>query len=69
MFSEIGIGDLTAHAPGQRWAQTSFEFRKGKAFPVISGIVVAAENEDTILEVSGTCSVFPFSVRANYLLL
>jgi xeroderma pigmentosum group C-complementing protein len=32
--------------------QTSFEFRKGKAFPVISGIVVAAENEDTILEAS-----------------
>lgn len=32
--------------------QTGFEFRKGKAFPVISGIVVAAENEDTILEAS-----------------
>ncbi|KAH9985042.1 hypothetical protein BJV74DRAFT_946268 [Russula compacta] len=31
-------------------AVTSFEFRKGKAYPVISGIVVAAENEDTILE-------------------
>ena len=48
MFSEIGSGDLTIHAP----LQTSFEFRKGKAFPVISGIVVAAENEDTILEAS-----------------
>ncbi|KAI0248652.1 hypothetical protein BJV78DRAFT_1131036 [Lactifluus subvellereus] len=31
-------------------AVTSFEFRKGKAFPVISGVVVAAENEDIILE-------------------
>ncbi|KAF8485445.1 Rad4 beta-hairpin domain 3-domain-containing protein [Russula emetica] len=31
-------------------AVTSFEFRKGKAFPVISGIVVATDNEDTILE-------------------
>ncbi|KAF8264379.1 hypothetical protein EI94DRAFT_1772689 [Lactarius quietus] len=31
-------------------AVTSFEFRKGKAFPVISGVVVAAENEDTLRE-------------------
>ncbi|KAH9992061.1 hypothetical protein BJV77DRAFT_1060568 [Russula vinacea] len=31
-------------------AVTSFEFRKGKAYPVISGIVVVAENEDIILE-------------------
>jgi hypothetical protein len=52
MFSEIGSDDLTGHA----LAQTSFEFRKGKAFPVISGIVVAAENEETILEAS------PFSL-------
>ncbi|KAI9443537.1 Rad4-domain-containing protein [Lactarius indigo] len=32
-------------------AVTSFEFRKGKAFPVISGVVVSAENEDTVREV------------------
>ncbi|KAH9053373.1 hypothetical protein EDB87DRAFT_1651420 [Lactarius vividus] len=31
-------------------AVTSFEFRKGKAFPVISGVVVSAENEDTVRE-------------------
>ena len=48
IFPEIGSGDLTTHAR----SQTSFEFRKGKAFPVLSGIVVAAENEDTILEAS-----------------
>lgn len=48
MFSEIGTGDLTRHP----LVQTSFEFRKGKAFPVISGIIVAAENEDIILEAS-----------------
>lgn len=33
-------------------AVTSFEFKKGRAFPVISGIVVASENEQTILEAS-----------------
>jgi len=47
---------ILPHVLGHRWAQTSFEFRKGKAFPVISGIVVAAENEDTILEASVLCS-------------
>ncbi|KAL5501487.1 hypothetical protein ACEPAH_8747 [Sanghuangporus vaninii] len=31
-------------------AVTSFEFKKGRAFPVVSGIVVAAENEETLLE-------------------
>ncbi|KAI5119046.1 hypothetical protein M0805_005912 [Coniferiporia weirii] len=31
-------------------AVTSFEFKKGRAFPVISGIVVAAENEEALLE-------------------
>ncbi|KAI0322385.1 Rad4-domain-containing protein [Amylostereum chailletii] len=31
-------------------AVTSFEFKKGRAFPVLSGIVVAAENEEAILE-------------------
>ncbi|THH11143.1 hypothetical protein EW145_g849 [Phellinidium pouzarii] len=30
-------------------AVTSFEFKKGRAFPVISGIVIAAENEETLL--------------------
>lgn len=34
--------------------QTSFEFRKGKAFPVISGVVVATENEETVREVRAT---------------
>jgi hypothetical protein len=43
-----------------RRAQTSFEFRKGKAFPVISGIVVATANEDTTLEVSGRSRRFFF---------
>ena len=47
---------ILSHVLGHRYAQTSFEFRKGKAFPVISGIVVAAENEDTILEASVLCS-------------
>jgi len=32
--------------------QTSFEFKKQRAFPVITGIVAAAEHEDTIVEVS-----------------
>lgn len=32
-------------------AVTSFEFKKGRAFPVVSGIVIAAENEETLLEV------------------
>ncbi|KAL5520128.1 hypothetical protein ACEPAG_1788 [Sanghuangporus baumii] len=31
-------------------AVTSFEFKKGRAFPVVSGIVVAAENEEILLE-------------------
>ncbi|EMD39582.1 hypothetical protein CERSUDRAFT_111894 [Gelatoporia subvermispora B] len=31
-------------------AVTGFEFKKRRAFPVITGIVVAAENEETILE-------------------
>ncbi|KAI0042401.1 Rad4-domain-containing protein [Auriscalpium vulgare] len=31
-------------------AVTSFEFKKGKAFPVLTGIVTASENEQTILE-------------------
>ncbi|KAI0345889.1 Rad4-domain-containing protein [Trametopsis cervina] len=31
-------------------AVTGFEFRKGRAFPVITGVVVAAENEETLLE-------------------
>ena len=33
-------------------AVTSFEFKKGRAFPVITGIVIASENEETLLEVS-----------------
>lgn len=31
-------------------AVTSFEFRKGKAFPVISGVVIATENEEIVRE-------------------
>ncbi|KAI0032580.1 hypothetical protein K488DRAFT_49600 [Vararia minispora EC-137] len=31
-------------------AVTGFEFKKGRAFPVITGIIVAAENEEPILE-------------------
>ncbi|GBE85109.1 Rad4-domain-containing protein [Sparassis crispa] len=31
-------------------AVTGFEFKKRRAFPIISGIVVAAENEQTVLE-------------------
>ena len=33
-------------------AQTGFEFKKRRAFPVITGVVVAAENEQALLEVS-----------------
>lgn len=32
--------------------QTGFEFKNRRAFPVINGIVVAAENESTLLEVN-----------------
>ena len=35
--------------------QTGFEFKKRRAYPILKGIVVAAENEDVILEV---CSFF-----------
>lgn len=31
--------------------QTGFEFKKRRAFPVITGIVVATENEEATLEV------------------
>ena len=31
--------------------QTGFEFKKRRAFPVIEGVVVAIENEATLLEV------------------
>ncbi|KAH8114490.1 Rad4-domain-containing protein [Phellopilus nigrolimitatus] len=31
-------------------AVTSFEFKKGRAFPVLSGIVVASDNEEVLLE-------------------
>lgn len=33
-------------------AVTSFEFKKGRAIPVIQGIVIAEENEQNMLEVS-----------------
>ncbi len=45
-------------------AQTSFEFRKGRAFPVVSGIVVAENNEDIILEVGARSRLF---LLANWL--
>jgi hypothetical protein len=31
--------------------QTGFEFRKRRAFPIVEGVVVAAENEGALLEV------------------
>ena len=31
--------------------QTGFEFKKRRAFPIIEGVVVAAENETVLLEV------------------
>jgi Rad4 beta-hairpin domain 3 len=31
--------------------QTGFEFKKRRAFPIIEGVVVAAENEAVLLEV------------------
>lgn len=31
--------------------QTGFEFKKRKAYPVVEGIVIAAENEAVLLEV------------------
>ena len=33
-------------------AVTSFEFKKGAAFPVLQGIVIAEEHEETMLEVN-----------------
>jgi hypothetical protein len=38
--------------------QTSFEFRQGRAYPVLTGIVIAAENEEMVTEVGvrQTCS-------------
>ena len=33
------------------FTQTGFEFKKRRAFPVLTGIVVAAENEAALLEV------------------
>jgi xeroderma pigmentosum group C-complementing protein len=33
--------------------QTGFEFKKQRAIPVITGIVVAEEQESIVLEVSG----------------
>lgn len=32
-------------------AVTGFEFKKRRAFPIVSGIVIAAENEELLLEV------------------
>ena len=32
-------------------AVTGFEFKKGKAFPILEGIVITEENEETMLEV------------------
>ena len=32
--------------------QTGFEFKKQRAIPVITGIVVAVENEATVMDVS-----------------
>jgi xeroderma pigmentosum group C-complementing protein len=52
--------------PHTRRAQTSFDFRKGKAFPVISGIVVATDNEDITLEASGRSRSF-YCVSAKWL--
>ena len=31
--------------------QTGFEFKKRRAFPIVEGVVVAAENEPILLEV------------------
>jgi hypothetical protein len=31
--------------------QTGFDFRQGRAYPVLTGIVVAAENEELVVEV------------------
>jgi xeroderma pigmentosum group C-complementing protein len=33
--------------------QTGFEFKKRRAFPVVDGVVVAAENEKILIEVNG----------------
>jgi len=33
------------------FCQTSFEFKKRRAFPVLEGIVIAKENEEVLLEV------------------
>ncbi|KAF8955950.1 hypothetical protein BDZ97DRAFT_1854167 [Flammula alnicola] len=43
-------------------AVTGFEFKKRRAFPIVEGIVVAAENEATILEVMIASCSFPFHI-------
>ena len=47
--------------PGTIAPQTGFEFKKRRAFPVITGIVVAVENEQAVLEVC----VFLLSATAH----
>lgn len=50
--------------------QTGFEFKKRRAFPVIEGIVVAAENEAVILEVDPhfhPCLFYSQLTRTPYL--
>jgi xeroderma pigmentosum group C-complementing protein len=36
--------------------KTGFEFKKRRAFPIIEGVVIAAENESALLEVSSFIS-------------
>lgn len=55
--------------------QTGFEFKKRHAFPVISGVVVAAENEDALLEVRVmlvklvSCSSAQYHIAVNFNLI
>lgn len=50
----VRISYLTGHP------QTGFEFKKRRAFPVVIGIVIAAENEPVLLEVR-RCPRVPYS--------
>lgn len=38
--------------------QTGFEFKKRRAFPIVEGVVVAADNESILLEVRRWINVF-----------
>jgi xeroderma pigmentosum group C-complementing protein len=46
--------------------QTGFEFKKRRALPVIEGVVVAAEHEAVLLEVSREAPCIPTMTKHEY---